>query len=87
MKTQYPNREFPLNELRIGDVVNAFDGPFGTAIVKNITENTVTFFRPYGTNSDVAYGDGLICYTGIETFSRGLPSEQTIFVYQRPNPE
>ena len=81
--TTYPNKTFSANDLRIGDVVQMFEGPFGTAIVKNATKDQVTFFRTYAVTSDVAYSNGLIGYTGVEEFSRGLPSEQTYFVYQR----
>ena len=81
--TTYPNRELPGNELRTGDVVQLFDGPWGTAIVKNVTEDSVTFFRPYGTHTDIECSDGLICYMGIEEFSRGLPTDQTYHVHQR----
>lgn len=81
----YPNREMPVAELRIGDVVKVLDGPWGTAIVKNVTENEITFFRPYGANADFTCTAGVICYTGTETFSRALPSAQTAFVYHRQN--
>ena len=81
--TTYPNKNLPGNELRIGDVVRLFDGPWSTAIVKNVTKDSVTFFRPYGTHTDTIFTDGVICYTGTETFSRGLPTDQTYFVYQR----
>lgn len=83
MNTEYPHKELPGNELRIGDVVQLFDGPFSTAIVKNVTEFEVEFFRPYGVHSDVAYTNGVITYTGTETFHRALPTEQKYFVYQR----
>jgi hypothetical protein len=85
--TEYPNREFKLDELKAGDVVKVFEGPWGTGIVKNIDEDSVTFFRPYGSASDYAYTGGVICFTGTEVFSRGLPSTQTIYVYQRTNPQ
>jgi hypothetical protein len=84
--TEYPNREMKLDELRAGDIVKVLDGPWGTAIVKNVTEESVTFFRPYGTHADFTTTAGVICYTGTETFSRFLPSKQTVFVYQRNNP-
>jgi hypothetical protein len=80
---KYPNREMSLTELRLADVVKAFDGPWGTAIVKNITKNEVTFFRPYGTTANFSMNSGVICYTGLETFSRMLSSKEKIFVYQR----
>ena len=83
--TTYPNKNIPGNELRTGDVVSLFDGPWSTAIVKEVTEDKVTFFRPYGTSTDAVFGKhgSTICYIGLEEFSRGLPTDQTYFVHQR----
>ena len=83
MTTEYPNRSMSMNELRIGDVVKVFDGPWDTSIVKNVTEKEVTFFRPYGTTADFTCTGGVICYTGIEEYSIPLPSDKNVFVYQR----
>jgi hypothetical protein len=84
--TEYPNREFKVDELRAGDIVQLFEGPWGTGIVKTKDDDSVTFFRPYGTASEFTFTGGVICFTGTEVFSRPLPSTQTIYVYQRTNP-
>ena len=73
------------NELRLGDIVNCFDGEFSTAIVKQITENSVTFYRPYATtaNNVVYAGNRMICLVGIEEFSRPLTDSSTFQVLRR----
>lgn len=67
--------------LRIGDKVQAFDGPFGSAIVTNVTETDVMLFRPYGTSEDFLCSGGVIPYIGIEQFSlsRSAGGEFTIW--------
>jgi hypothetical protein len=57
------------NELKTGDIVQIFDDAFGTAIVKNVTDDSVFLYRPYGTNFDTIYSNGLICTMGLEEYS------------------
>jgi len=85
MTTTYPNKFLPGNELQIGDVVKLGPGPFADAIVRNVTADEVTFYRPYGTDGGMptVTSGGVILYTGLEEFSRALPTDQTYFVYQR----
>lgn len=73
----------PLSELRLGDTVELFDGPYSTAIVKQLTDNDVYFFRPYGHGENFSYTGGIICYTGTETFSRSRSTNETIKVWRR----
>ena len=68
MTTETFPRQVTAAELRLGDVVELFDGPFATAIVRQIKDGKVTMFRPYGTHSDTVYTGGVIPYTGIEEF-------------------
>lgn len=80
--------DMPLSELRLGDTVELFDGPYGTGIVKQITERDVYFFRPYGQGEHFSYGGSdngsqIICYTGTETFSRSRSGRETIKVWRR----
>lgn len=75
--------KIPTKDLRLGDVVRAFDGPFGTAIVKQIEDGVAHLFRPYGTTGDFSYTGGVICYTGIETFPLVLTDNVEIEVYER----
>jgi hypothetical protein len=58
-------------------------GPFSDAVVKQVAEKTVTFYRPYGTTCGFLTTAGTICYTGLEEFE--VPRDATeYFVYERP---
>jgi hypothetical protein len=82
--TEYLNgKELPLSELQLADCVEAFDGPYGTAIVKKIEDGLITFFRPYGANASFSYTGGVICYMGIEEFTRSVTPRETIRVWRR----
>jgi len=77
-----------VSELRCGDIVQQFEGPFGTAIVEHATDKEVTLFRPYGTTAGFTYSDNrTICYTGIEhtTFARDAKAEFEL--YRREHPD
>lgn len=65
-------QELIAKELQLADVVQLHDGPWGTAIVKQIKDNEVTFFRPYGHANEFSYTGGVICYIGIEVFSQPI---------------
>lgn len=73
---------FP-SELRLGDVIKTFDGPWGTAIVKNVTEHEVELFRPYGHNADFSMTSGILCYVGIEQYKIPKDSKMQYEVYRR----
>lgn len=84
--TIYPQREMKVSELQVGDVVQAFDsGPWGSAIVKQINNGKITFFRPYGTavGSAVYAGNQVIATIGLEEFTRPASDKSMIFVWQR----
>lgn len=61
------------SELRLGDTVQLMsdDGPtmrsFGCSIVKQVEDDSVTLFRPYGATANFSYTGGVICYVGIDT--------------------
>lgn len=80
------NKEVKVSDLKIGDVVRVFDGPWGTAIVSRHDNGEIYFYRPYGhaSLSCVYSGNRLLCYTGLEEFSRPADNS-TILVYQRPD--
>lgn len=61
----------PCRELRLADVVDlgGIDG-YSYATVSNIRDGLITFYRPYTHTADFSYTGGVICYLGIETFSR-----------------
>ena len=84
--TTYPQREMKVSELQVGDVVQAFDyGPWGSAIVKQINDGQITFFRPYGTavGSAVYSGNCVIATIGVEEFTRPISDSSMIYVWQR----
>lgn len=56
----------PLNELRLADVVELFDGPFGTAVVTQITADEVILHRPFGVTGDFSYTGGVPYSVGNE---------------------
>ena len=57
-------------DLRLRDVV-VVDGlmPFPHATVVNITDDEVTFFRPYVHTGDFSYTGGVLHYVGYEKWS------------------
>jgi hypothetical protein len=68
MTEKFP-RNVVASELKVGDVIDLYDGPFSTAIVKMIGNNLVHFYRPYGTHADFTCTSGVICYMGLEEFT------------------
>lgn len=81
----YPRRDMLARDLRPGDVVRAFEGPWGTAIVQRVEDDAVTLYRPYGTlaNSVVYAGNRVICLQGCETWRICRDDSRPLFVYQR----
>lgn len=87
-RTTYPHKEFAVRDLRVGDVLKQFEGPFGTAIVEKITAEAVHLFRPYGATAGFTYGDfaprgQTICYHGREETVFLLTDKAQFLVYQR----
>lgn len=82
MKTTF-NQTLPAAELKLGDVIQVLDGPFGTAIVSKVERDEIKLYRPYGTNADFSCTSGVICYVGIEEFSVPRSQTKTYFVYDR----
>lgn len=64
------------SELKLGDTVKLRTGIWNSAIVRQIKDGMVTFWRPYGTTADFSYTSGVICYTGVEEFS--VPQDSTV---------
>lgn len=56
----------PARDLKLADVIKLFEGPWGYAVVKQITDDRVILFRPYAQTADFSYTGGVICYVGIE---------------------
>lgn len=55
-----------LNDLRLADIVELFEGPFGTAVVTQITAEEVILHRPYGVTGDFSYTGGVPYSVGNE---------------------
>lgn len=66
----YVAEKVAAKDLRLADEVR-LDGmsAWNTAIVEKVTDEFVTFFRPYGVSADFSYTGGVLCYTGVEHFS------------------
>lgn len=82
------DQQFPmnlrLNDLKLADVVEVFEGPFGTAVVTQITDDEVIFHRPYAVTGDFSYTGGVPYSVGNEVckYIRG-DSRHTFKVWQR----
>lgn len=63
-----------VNQLKLGDTIQVFDGAYGHATVCGIAANgDLSLYRPFTHCANFACGDGnggsaVICYTGLETF-------------------
>ncbi len=82
MTTTYINDYIATADLQLGDVVQLWEGPWATAIVSQVTDDEVTFFRPYGKSDDFSYAGGVICYTGLESYKL-LKKIGKVYVYER----
>lgn len=76
----------PITDLKTGDVVQLFEGAFGTAIVQQATDTEIVFWRPYGTTSGFTMSNNrTICYIGTELVHVQLPSNHVYSVlYHNP---
>lgn len=75
-----------LHDLRLADVVELFEGPFGTAVVTQITADEVILHRPYGVTGDFSYTGGVPYSVGNEVCKYSLASTRghyTFKVWQR----
>lgn len=53
-------------QLQLADVIELFEGPFGTGVVRQITKDEVIISRPYGVTQDFSYTGGVCYSTGVE---------------------
>lgn len=59
-----------MTDLNLGDHVRLENmADWNHAIVKQITDDSIHFFRPYGVTADFSYTGGVMCYTGVEEWS------------------
>lgn len=70
-------------DMRLGDIVSTFDGPFNTSIVAKVTADMVTLQRPYMRANEAAYGEQVTCFTGIETFALWRSSDVDYTIWHR----
>lgn len=65
-----PHPVFPmtvgLEDLKLADVVELFEGPFGTAVVTQITDAEVKLMRPFSVTADFSYTGGVLYSVGNE---------------------
>lgn len=74
-----------LKDIKIGDVVrleNSVDMEFSDMTVKNITKDSVVFFRPYVHTGSLNYL-GLTCYIGIEEFKLPIDANHRLKLISR----
>lgn len=85
MSTQFPVEgvEMQASELRLADTVQLTDDPWGTALVTQIKDGLVTFWRPYGHTGDFSYTGGVIAYVGLEIMQVCRDSPSTFKVLAR----
>lgn len=82
-KVHYPINVF-IKDLKLADVVELFDGPFGTGVVRQITKDEVIIDRPYGVTGDFSYTGGVPFSVGVEECKYLLASNRFEFkVWQR----
>lgn len=55
-----------VRDLKLADVVQLYEGPFGTATVTQIKDDVVHMERPYGATEDFSCTSGVITYIGHE---------------------
>lgn len=72
-----------VSELKLADVVELFEGPFGTGVVRQITKEQVIISRPYGVTGDFSYSGGVSFSVGVEECRYFLSSLHTFTVFQR----
>lgn len=84
--SKFPMTGVDLTELRLADVVELFDGPFGTAVVTQITADEVILHRPYGVTGDWSYTGGVPYSVGNEVcryLLASTPGHYKFKVWQR----
>lgn len=81
--TNWKVQDLPISQLQLGDTVEVFEGCFGTAVVNQIANGSVHFFRPYAMTEDFSYTGGVIPFIGIETFTRPITDNSTVKVWRR----
>lgn len=75
--------KFPITvnvrELQKADVIELFEGPFGTGVVRQITDEAVIIMRPYGVTGDFSYTGGVPYSVGNEECTYFLTDTRSTF--------
>lgn len=71
--TDFP-KMVKIADIKLADVVELFEGAYGTGTVTQIKDGLVTIMRPYGATADFSCTAGVIFYTGLETCTYLLDS-------------
>lgn len=74
-----------VSDLDLGDVVQCFEGAFGTAVVTQVRADDVMVFRPYATTEDFSHSGGVTALIGIEQFP--IWKTQEIVRLQKADPK
>lgn len=64
------DQQFPMTvtfaDLKLADIVELFEGPYGTGTVRQIKDGIITIARPYGVTGDFSYTGGVPFSVGVE---------------------
>lgn len=77
----FHGEKMPMADLKLRDVVSVSDYEFSYAIVKQIKDGNITFYRPYAVSEDWSHTGGVICYMGVEEFT--TPIIGTVRLWRR----
>lgn len=78
-----PAIKLPIRDLKLADVVQLYEGPWGTATVTQVTDDVVHMERPYGTTVDFSSTSGVIAYIGHEHVRYPRDSSHILLVWER----
>lgn len=79
--------EVNVKELDFADVVELFSDGYGTATVRNTTEDEVILDRPYIHTSDFICTGGVITYIGLEEVRLSKLDTRKVTLVRRGNVE
>lgn len=82
-RPRWKPQQVAIRDLQLADVVELFEGPWGTGVVEQIKDGVVTIHRPYGTTADFSCTSGVITYVGDERVRCFSDSDRTLKVWER----
>lgn len=72
-----------ISHLKLADIVELFEGPFGTGTVRQIKDGVVTIARPSGVTGDFSHTGGVSFSVGVEECTYLIASTHAFKVWQR----